>query len=137
MRRLRIWRGSDRGFSMLETIIAVAILGAIGVGFMTALATTVLSTDITDEQLTAENLLRTQMEYIRDQAFVDSGPGSYDAYVPPAGITLPTGYTITVVAEQYCDSTQCYPTGEIQKITARVFRDGVIVKRLEDLKTKR
>ena len=122
---------------MMEVLVALGILGFIGVAFMTALATAFRGTDITDEQVTAENLARAQLEYLREQPFELDLDYTNNGYVPPPGVTLPAGYTMTVVASQFCDGAECRPTDEIQRITARVSRDGTVIKWLEDLKTIR
>ena len=147
-------KGSQRGIGMLETLLALGVLGFVGLAFMTALSVSFKSTEITDEQVTAENLARTQLEYIRDQdycvppttPYIITDPedvGCVDYNVPPGiiPITLPSGYTITLEIADFCDGQGpvggCYSVQEIQKLTARVFRDGKLVTKVEDLKTNR
>ena len=141
--------GRQRGITLMETVVGMAVLGLIGVGFMSALASTFRATEINDEKVIAENLIRTQLEYLRSQiyckassqpSFVIPTDGDCDTYdVPPSGVTLPTGYTMTVELSNYCcDSSQSdYNPEEIQVITARVYRDGKLVTQISDLKTKR
>ncbi len=154
----RNWRGwfrvlrAQQGIGMLETLAALGILGFVGVSFMTALSASFKSTEITDEQVTAENLVRTQLEYIRDQDYCIPDPtptpyiippgtcGTYD--VPPPGVSPPSSYTITLEIADYCDGQGpepggCYSVQEIQKLTARVSHDGKLVTKIEDLKTNR
>jgi type II secretory pathway pseudopilin PulG len=149
LRWFRVLRG-QQGIGMLETLAALGILGFIGLAFMTALSVSFKGTEITDEQVTAENLARAQLEYIRDQDYCippstpytipgDGTCGTYD--VPPPGITPSTGYTNTLEIADYCDGQGpvggCYDVQEIQKLTARVSRDGKLVTKVEDLKTNR
>ncbi len=150
LKRPRLLRGGN-GIGLLETMLALGVLGFIGVAFMTALSVSFKSTEISEEQVTAEDLARTQLEYIRDQDYCippttpyiipqDGGCGTYD--VPPPGLTLPSGYTITLEITEYCDGQGpepggCYDVQEIQKLTARVFRDGGLVTEIADLKTNR
>lgn len=157
MRGLYMRKGSQRGIGMLETLLALGVLGFVGVAFMTALGVSFKSTDINDEQVTGENLVRTQLEYIRDQDYClpDPAPTPSTPYtiptdggcvaagatydVPPPGVTLPPGYTITLEIAQYCggEPEVCYAVAQIQKLTARVFHGGKPVAKIEDLKTYR
>ncbi len=150
LKRPRLLRGGN-GIGLLETLVALGVLGFIGVAFMTALGVGFKSTQISEEQVTAENLARTQLEYIRDQGYCippstpyiipqDGGCGTYD--VPPPGLTPPSPYTITFEIAEYCDGLGpepggCYNVEEIQKLTAMVFHDGGLVTKIEDLKTNR
>ena len=92
MKKLRLsikaksaWQGSSRGFSMLEVVIAIALLGIIAVSVLTALSTATAALIIADSRATAEGLARSQMEYIKNQGsqdgyidYSESGHGEYD-----------------------------------------------------------
>ena len=136
----------QRGFTLLETLVAMGILGFVGVAFMTALFTGFTTTDMNDKLVTAENLVRAQLEYSRGQDYFvpptvpylippGNDPSAYT--VPPPSVTLPFGYDVTVEVAQYCDDSGCYLVDEMQQITARAFHDGKLVSRVSDLKTNR
>lgn len=147
MSRLR----GQRGLTLLEVIVGLAILGAVGVAFMSGLTGAFRAEDITQEHVKAENLARAQLEYIRYCAYyippsvpytLPSGsppctpPVSSPYTVPPPGASIPSGYSITVTVGQYCDATPtCYDISQIQKNTVRVLRDGKGLTTVEDLKT--
>ena len=131
---------------MIETLVGVAILGVVGSVFVSAVGTGLGAVDRMDAQVTAQNLVRTQLESIRSEAWFlppsvpySIPPGNDpDAYqVPAPGVTLPTGYTMTVEIAPFCDDSGCRPIEEIQQITAKVFRDGRFVSKISDLKVLR
>ena len=114
--------------------------------YLTLLNTGFKSTDLSDARVAADNLIRVQTEYIRSQAYFEpptstysippgSDPGAYA--VPPPGVTLPSGFAMTVEITQYCDGATCYPIGEIQQVTTRVSRGGKPLASVADLKTNR
>ena len=76
------------------------------------------------------------MEYIRNQPYIVA-PTPYPA--PAPGITVPTGYSITVTTTAYVDPVTGtpYPEAEIQKNTVTVSRDGKNLVTVEDLKALR
>jgi prepilin-type N-terminal cleavage/methylation domain-containing protein len=95
---------SSRGFTMIEVLIAIAILGIISIGFLGALATTSLSVGRADERTVAESLARKQMEYVKNQVYQAALTGGIATYQKISGI--PEGYSIwsvnrngTVVAD--------------------------------------
>ena len=101
--------GSSRGFTMIEVLIAIAILGIISIGFLSALATSSLSVALGDERTVAESLARRQMEYVKNQGYIAASVlNSYTpTYQKISGI--PEGYSIwsvnragTVVADIVC-----------------------------------
>jgi len=101
----------EKGFSLIEVMIAVALLGVVAVAFLSALGTGSKAIFIADERATAESLARTEMEYVRNQDY-SGAPWAYDlpSGTPPAdpptwwasaNHTLPAGYdgyTVDVTA---------------------------------------
>jgi len=107
---------------LLETLIALAILGLIGAGFMTALNTGFRSLDTTREGVMAENMVQAQLEDIRYQPY----QSSYSVTVP-----LPSEYSVTI-------DTQPYELdNNIQQNTITVSRNGKPLLTVTDLKTRR
>jgi len=62
----------EKGYSLIEVVIAIALLGIVAIAFLSALATGSKAISIADERATAESLARAQMEYIRNQAYSDA-----------------------------------------------------------------
>jgi prepilin-type N-terminal cleavage/methylation domain-containing protein len=105
MKKLRIsskvrkaFRGSSRGFSMLEVVIAIALLGIIALSVLTALSTASAALIIADRRATAESLARSQMEYIKEQDYIDYSVSEHSDY---ALISVDgEGYSIGLVVEE-------------------------------------
>ncbi|MCJ7425596.1 MAG: type II secretion system GspH family protein [Dehalococcoidales bacterium] len=112
IKRLR----KQRGFGLVEVIIALGLLGVIGIAFLGALATASNAIIVSDERATAESLSRSEMEYVKSHHY-SIAPWSYELPLPPgwpeeslpdwwdteAPHTLPPGYenyTATVVANR-------------------------------------
>ena len=57
----------------------------------------------------------------------------------PEGVTIPTGYSVTVELDTYCCDalSDPYSIAELQQITATVHKDGMLVSRVSDLKVNR
>ena len=74
-------RGRSRGFSLIEVVIAIALLGIIGATILSALSTATLALIIADQRATAESLTRTQMESIKNEKpyidYSEPGHGEY------------------------------------------------------------
>ena len=130
---------NEKGFTLIEVIVALALLGIISIAFLGALATASKAIVIADERATAESLARTEMEYVKSQDYsvapwdyeLPSTPPSWDAtHALPEGYD---GYTVNVSAVLLHDTDgdgdiddDDFDDG-IQKIT-------VTVKHLEELK---
>ncbi len=117
------------GAALLETVVALVIMGAIAVAFLTGLAVSSRASVITDEQTTAESLARRQMEWVKNTAYVHSANG----YTPPApsGDEY-AGYTSVVAAQPLHD-----PDAGIQRITVAVSRNGREIFSLQSYKVSR
>ena len=116
------------GFTLIEVLVAVAILAAIGVTFIGAIDTSYRSVRILDEKTQAEALIRSQLDDIKISPYLDSG--NYTV-----AVTLPPQYSMTINAEPpTCigEADNCTPLEElvgepvttIQEITVSVFRTG-------------
>ena len=90
---------NEKGFSLIEVVIALLLMGIIGIALLIGLATASKAIFIADERATAESLARSQMESVKEQPYDTAA--DYDAGVPGSGevtyakITgIPGGYTI-------------------------------------------
>jgi prepilin-type N-terminal cleavage/methylation domain-containing protein len=92
-RARRAFQGHSRGFTLIEVVIAMLLLGIIGVAVLGALsyASTVLI--VADRQATAESLARTQMEAIKSQNYSSAPNGGVGNYTKIDTTSFP-GYTI-------------------------------------------
>jgi Tfp pilus assembly protein PilV len=122
------WRvvvGGQDGVGLVETLVAVAILGVTLVTLLAAISTGSIGVATTEERVTAENLARSQLEYTKSQPY-STAPASYATVTPPAG------YAISAEATSI-------PEGDssIQKITVTVTRDSDTLLTVEDYKVDR
>jgi prepilin-type N-terminal cleavage/methylation domain-containing protein len=83
---------SEKGFSLIEVMLAIALLGIVSVAFLGAMGTASKAIFIADERATAESLARSQMEYVKNQAYSVAPSGGQVTYQKISGI--PDGYTI-------------------------------------------
>ena len=126
-------RGSETGVTLIETLIALAILGLIAAAFLNGLATAARATFIADEQATAESLARSQMEYIKSQHYIDYDDPEHGDYEL---VTPLDGYSATIGVESLPD-----PEGgtleDIQKIKVTVNHNDKQVLTVEGYKVDR
>ena len=76
--KLKVLRGKESGVSLIETLIALVILGIVAVIFLGSLSTAFTGVTIIQERVAAESLAKSQMEYIKVQDFIavaDYNPG--------------------------------------------------------------
>ncbi len=135
---------NEKGFSLIEVLIALALLGIIAVAFLTALSTASKALFIADERTTAESLARSQMEYVKSQLYIDYSADPHDVY---GEITPPAGYSIDSTAVPFDPDTGVpySETGgvfdqddDIQMITVTIEHpDGDEVITLEGYKVDR
>jgi len=61
---------SEKGFALIETLVALALMGITAVGLLSGLSTTFRVGMISQERVAAESLAKSQWEYIRAQDYI-------------------------------------------------------------------
>ena len=125
---------SEKGFSLLEVTVAVAIIGILAVAFIAAMIGASRAIFIADEKDTARSLSGTEMEYVKSQKYEDfptSVPWSYELPLgsPPSwdlGHSLSeeyedAGYSVVVVGDAIDVNGDSNPDSGILKITITVY----------------
>ena len=133
--RLRLFRG-QRGFTLLEVLVAVGILGFIGAGVAMALDTNYRATRTLDEQVVAANLATAHIEAMRSLPYAATYPNASE------NITIPSQYTVIIDTECSSDNINFHEcTGSdnetFQLIQIMVSREGGPVLRFCTYRTKR
>jgi type II secretory pathway pseudopilin PulG len=112
---------SEKGITLIETVMALALMSIICVSFLSGLATTSSSRALAEERVSAKILAEAQMENIRKQAYTDNYSlltlEGYDGY----------STNVTVVDFYY----------NLQKITVTIYHHDDEVFSLESFKSKR
>lgn len=114
---------SQKGFTLLEVLVAVAIVGITAVFFFMGFTTSSKSTFIIDERETAKNLAESQLENVKDQDYAvsyNASSGLLDEY---------PGYSANISV-----SAVASRDGNIQKITVTITHQGKEVTSLEGYK---
>ena len=112
-RKLRAIACREEGVTFIETIVALAILGAIAVCFLSGLATTSKAVAIADGQTTAESLAQGQMEWAKKADYAYEAT-EYSAAPIPEGKDY-IDYSAVISAEPLHS-----PDDGIQKLTVTV-----------------
>jgi type II secretory pathway pseudopilin PulG len=129
-RRLNIFARRESGISLLETAIALAIVGIVAVAFLTGVATASKAAFIADERTTAESLARSQMEWAKNASYSYNATSYSIAPIPTAKDHI--NYSANITAEPLYDTDD-----GIQKITVTITRSGKVVLKLEGYKVDR
>ncbi|HEY3261097.1 MAG TPA: type II secretion system protein [Pseudonocardiaceae bacterium] len=121
----------DRGESLLEVLIAVAIMGTALVAIVGSLVTAILVSDIHRRQATAGTAVRDYGEAIENAVAGGGYVGCATAasYASPGAFAAPAGYTKSVVAGslRYWSGgawqTSCTTDSGLQQLTIQVASD--------------
>ena len=116
-------RQGQKGLTLLEVLVAIGILGLVGPVFLMSIVIGFRSTEVSDAQIQAEALARTQLETIKESAYLDCNPTP--CYTPIADI--PSSYTISINVQALDDrdGDTCENQGNcntLQDVTVSVFR---------------
>ncbi len=117
------------GFTLIETLLAMFILGFLGVTLLTGLWSLSRVNIVGKEQTTAESLARSEMEFIKTQPY-QSAPVA--AYGTPSSLPIPAGWTMsTSVASVHTSDDG------IQAVTVYVSHNGRGILSVTDYKVNR
>ncbi|MDD5189493.1 MAG: type II secretion system protein [Dehalococcoidales bacterium] len=116
----------QKGFGLIETALALGMLGVIAVAFFSGLATGTRASMVTRDNTMAESLARSQLEYVKKCAYVTGTT----VYPVDAGIPTGTGWVILPATSASLST----PDNGIQKITVTIQKNGETVFELSGYK---
>jgi len=148
---LRSTRG-EKGFTLIEVIIAMALLAIVAVAILSGLSTGSRAIFVADERATAESLARSQMEYVKKLSYTKA-PNGGEAIYANAKISVPSGYEVksinraggedvsTNIIGVPWDSAASPPPvttdAGLQRIKLVIYHHGKSLLTLEDYKVNR
>lgn len=116
---------NERGIGLAESLVAIAIIGITAVAFMTALSTGALAVRESDQEAVAQQLGRTQLEYLKSLPY-DATGATYPT------VDTPPGYTISLETD-----ASIYTDTDIQELTVTIYRDSESILTVAAYKVKR
>ncbi len=123
-------RGREAGIGVLETAVALGILGIVVVVLLTGLAAAQKHTSAAERRAIAQSLAEIQIEYVKKTTYVSQAT-AYEPGPAPA----------TADYERYSGSVNVTPLSSpdagIQKVIVRIVRDGEELASLEGYKMNR
>ena len=119
----------EKGFSLMETVAALALFSIVSFAFLTGLCTLTKATVTTRDRAIAENLARNELEYVKTLSY-QYGAAEYD--VCPT-LDIPAGWS---VAPPVVEPVNVADDG-LQRITVTIERNGEPVLSLFTYKVDR
>jgi len=105
----KVFRGSSRGFTLVEVLITIALIGAIAVAFFSFMSAATSALIHADERTIAESLARSQMEYVKNQGYINATSPTWQVtYQRLPGI--PIGYSICSIDWTTNQTSNCGAT---------------------------
>jgi len=121
---------SQKGFTLIELIIAIVVLGFLIAGTMALLAGLFVSAAFIKKQAIAMTLATDQMEYLKslpyDNLAVQGGSIVSNSYIPATSTQTIDGYTYTITTsvsyvDDAYDGCGSYPTQALEQIYCRNY----------------
>ncbi|MBI4220163.1 MAG: prepilin-type N-terminal cleavage/methylation domain-containing protein [Chloroflexi bacterium] len=114
---------SQRGFTLIETIVAVALLGIAVVGVLSVIAASARTSSRGRESTTLLQLARAQIESIQQAPF-QASVANYSIITPvPAGFAVSVTSTDPGTVYRYASPSTTTITGSVQQVTVTVTGD--------------
>jgi Tfp pilus assembly protein PilV len=121
----RIFDRGQRGISLVEAMVSVALLGGGILTLVMAMSSGVMAVKENDQQSIGQGLARAQLEYTKSYVYNPSA-SSYPI------INAPEGYSLEVSVASVPDTNN-----NLQKITTDVYYNSAVVVTAEDYKVNR
>ncbi len=123
--RIRLRVRDERGLSLIESLVAVAVTAVAIVAIVTALSSGAIAVGEGEREVVAQMLARTQLENVKGSSY-DATGASYSA------LDAPEGYALSFDVDSIPETDN-----DIQKITVTVSQDGEDILEIEDYKVNR
>jgi prepilin-type N-terminal cleavage/methylation domain-containing protein len=123
---IKKFRKPARGFTLVEVLVAVALLSIVGVGLLVALSgasKVLLAANIRES---ARDLAQAQMENIQHQTYNTADPtGDIEFYAKMADLASRyPGYEVQILAERIDKGLGTVVDTGLQKVTVQVLKDA-------------
>jgi type II secretory pathway pseudopilin PulG len=121
-----------RGIALTETLVAMGIIAVVAVAYLMGMSATSKAILISEERVTAENLAKSQMEYIRSQPYDDvNNPPLYSPEMMSVD-DIQNGYDVDIQTERVNPLEGGTGTDVgLQKLTVLIYHSGTEVFKLE------
>ena len=133
----------QRGVALLEILVGLALLGIIGVAFISGMTSTFNAIGVSQERVAAESLAKSQWEYIRAQGYIpvadynpDDPENCYELIALPEDLEV-KGYAIEIDPPQNITSPSDDYGIELQSINIVINRDSKLLLTLSDYRAGR
>ena len=133
---------NEKGFTLIDTLVALALMGITAVGLLSGLSTTFRAGGISQERVAAESLAKSQWEYIRAQDYIltadynpDDPEKRYQLIEIPEDLAV-KGYAIEIGTPQTIISPGT-DEFELQGITVVINRDDKPLLMISDYRVGR
>ena len=130
----------ERGESLIEILMSVAIMSIVLSGFLAGLSTGAFSVAVVRERVTAENLVRAQLECIQHHPYIlNADP---DSYLTACADTQLSAYPVDLSISYWHAPTETFTStlgldSGMQWITVTISHQGEPVFEMEDYKAER
>ena len=123
---------TEAGFSLIEVLLAMALVGILGAAIPSALVGANRATITANQHTTAESLARSQMDSIQNQPYDSVNTTPVYAVIPD----IPASYSIITPMAQRLDPRNDGTANDdgLQYITVAVKKDDTIIFTLVDYK---
>lgn len=119
----------EKGFTIIETLVALALLGIIAVVLLSGVATASKASSIANERAIAESLVHSEAEYVKSCAYQDSA----SEYPVDPSLTVPDSWTVPPPVVGLVHATD----DGIQEVTVTAEHNGEEVLSLKIYKVDR
>jgi len=119
----------EKGFTIIETLVALALLGIIAVALLSGVATASKASSIANERAIAESLVHSEAEYVKSCAYQDSA----SEYPVDPSLTVPDSWTVPPPVVGLVHATD----DGIQEVTVTAEHNGEEVLSLKIYKVDR